>query len=70
MTTAIVGAMIDQSPLALAVAFGGAWALGWHLAWQLARLDTENPEACLRLFRSNRDAGLIPVPFLAVAILL
>jgi 4-hydroxybenzoate polyprenyltransferase len=70
MTAAIVGALIDQSPLALAVAFGGAWGLGWHLAWQLANLDPDDPQNCLRIFRSNREAGLIPVPFLAAAILL
>jgi 4-hydroxybenzoate polyprenyltransferase len=70
LTVAIVGALIDQSPLALAVAFGGAWALGWHLAWQLTNLDPDDPANCLRLFRSNREAGLIPVPFLAAAILL
>ena len=44
--------------------------LGWHLAWQLANLDPDDPANCLRLFRSNREAGLIPVPFLAAAILL
>lgn len=70
MTTAIVGALIDRNPLALAVAFGGAWGLGWHLAWQLTHLKPDDPANCLRLFRSNRDAGLIPVPFLAAAILL
>ena len=70
MTIAIVSALIGRNPLALAVAFGAAWGIGWHLAWQLSRLDTENPEVCLRLFRSNRDAGLIPVPFLAAAVLL
>jgi 4-hydroxybenzoate polyprenyltransferase len=30
-----------------------------HLAWQTWRLDINNPELCLGLFRSNRDAGLI-----------
>jgi 4-hydroxybenzoate polyprenyltransferase len=70
LTVAIVGALIDRSPLALAVAFGGAWGLGWHLAWQLTNLDPDDPQNCLRLFRSNREAGLIPVPFLAAAILL
>jgi 4-hydroxybenzoate polyprenyltransferase len=53
--------------LVLVVALGGAWAFGWHLAWQLRLLDIENPERCLALFRSNRNAGLIPVLFLAVA---
>lgn len=30
-----------------------------HLAWQVVRIDTKNPKGALRLFRSNRDAGLI-----------
>ena len=42
--------------------------MGWHLMWQLTRLDTEDASTCLRLFRSNRDAGLIPVLFLAAAV--
>lgn len=35
----------------------GAFAL--HLAWQVWRLDIADPALCLRLFKSNRDAGLI-----------
>ena len=71
MGLAILAALIGRvNPLALAVAFCGAWAFGWHLMWQLTRLDTEDAEKCLRLFRSNRDAGLIPVLFLAVALAL
>ena len=53
--------------LALVVALGGIWAFGWHLAWQLRKLDIDDPAGCLALFRANRDAGLIPVLFLAVA---
>lgn len=30
-----------------------------HLAWQVKRLDISDPALCLRLFKSNRDAGLI-----------
>jgi 4-hydroxybenzoate polyprenyltransferase len=30
-----------------------------HLVWQIARLDTADTDSCLRMFRSNRDAGLI-----------
>jgi 4-hydroxybenzoate polyprenyltransferase len=30
-----------------------------HLAWQVWRLDIDNPDLCLRLFKSDRDAGLI-----------
>jgi 4-hydroxybenzoate polyprenyltransferase len=50
-----------------ALALSGAGAAGWiglaafavHLAWQIARLDIGDPALCLRVFRSNRDAGLI-----------
>jgi 4-hydroxybenzoate polyprenyltransferase len=43
---------------------GGLFALGLaafaaHLAWQVYALDTRDPVNCLKLFRSNRDAGLI-----------
>jgi len=37
----------------------GLVAFAVHLGWQIARLDTADPENCLRLFKSNRDAGLI-----------
>ena len=30
-----------------------------HLAWQVATLDIDDPERCLKLFRANRDYGLI-----------
>jgi 4-hydroxybenzoate polyprenyltransferase len=30
-----------------------------HLAWQIARLDIADPELCLRIFKSDRDAGII-----------
>ncbi|MBT8414633.1 MAG: 4-hydroxybenzoate octaprenyltransferase [Boseongicola sp.] len=53
--------------LQLVVALGGVWAFGWHMMWQLSRLDIEDPDKCLMLFRSNRNAGLIPVLFLAAA---
>lgn len=55
--------------LALVIALGGAWAFGWHMMWQMTRLDIDKPELCMTLFRSNRDAGLIPAVFLAVAAL-
>ncbi|MGR3792725.1 4-hydroxybenzoate octaprenyltransferase [Vannielia sp. SX4] len=71
MTVAMIAALIEPaSPLQLALAACGAWAMGWHLAWQLGQLNTGDPATCLRLFRSNRDAGLIPVLFLAAVILL
>ena len=66
---AVLLAMLPTAgPLALALAVGGAWAFGWHLSWQLGRLDIDDPENCLRLFRSNRNAGLIPALFLAATL--
>jgi 4-hydroxybenzoate polyprenyltransferase len=43
---------------------GAVFALGLaafaaHLAWQIARIETDDPDSCLRIFRSNRDAGLV-----------
>ncbi len=37
----------------------GLLAFAAHLAWQVARLDTLDPDNCLAVFKSNRDAGLI-----------
>ncbi|MFZ5732988.1 MAG: 4-hydroxybenzoate octaprenyltransferase [Pseudomonadota bacterium] len=40
-------------------AFAGLAAFGTHLGWQVARLDIADSALCLRLFKSNRDAGLL-----------
>jgi 4-hydroxybenzoate polyprenyltransferase len=37
----------------------GLVAFAAHLAWQIARLKIEDPALCLRVFKSNRDAGLM-----------
>ena len=37
----------------------GLVAFAAHLAWQIARIAINDPESCLRVFRANRDAGLI-----------
>jgi 4-hydroxybenzoate polyprenyltransferase len=37
----------------------GLGAFAAHLAWQVQRLDIHDPALCLKLFKSNRDAGLI-----------
>jgi 4-hydroxybenzoate polyprenyltransferase len=57
------------SPLALVLALGGVWTMGWHLLWQLRLFDPEDGPGLLRLFRSNRDAGLIPAIAFALAAL-
>jgi len=36
----------------------GLAGFAMHLVWQVWRLDIDDPDLCLRLFKSNRDAGL------------
>lgn len=54
---AAVGA--TGTPLAALAALAGVWAFGWRLHGQLRRFDGEAPGLCLRLFRDNREAGLL-----------
>ncbi len=37
----------------------GLAAFAAHLAWQITRLDIADPDNCLAVFKSDRDAGLI-----------
>ena len=37
----------------------GLIAMAIHFTWQIRKLDPENPALALKLFRSNRDAGLL-----------
>jgi len=69
MAAAVVLAVPLDRPAALIVALGGVAAMGLHLARQLRRLRLDDTDRLLALFRSNRDAGLLPVPFFAVAAL-
>ena len=55
-------------PLKMSLGLAGAWAMGWHMNWQLSKLDIDDTQMCLRLFRSNRDAGLLVALFLAITI--
>jgi 4-hydroxybenzoate polyprenyltransferase len=66
---AAVLALGQASILALVLALAGIWGMGWHMVWQLQRLDIDDADTCLRLFRSNRDAGAIPALFFALAAL-
>jgi 4-hydroxybenzoate polyprenyltransferase len=34
-------------------------AFAAHLAWQIVRIDISDPALCLKVFKSNRDAGLV-----------
>ena len=70
MGLAVILAGREASVLALVVALGGPWAMGWHMAMQLTRFDPEDSPGLLRLFHSNRDAGLLAAAFLAVSLFL
>ncbi len=71
MSLAVVLALVPAGASAarLGLALAGVWAFGWHLAWQLGRLQIDDPAGCLRLFRSNREAGLLPALFVAASLL-
>ena len=60
--------------LALSGAGVPAWiglaAFAVHLGWQVARLRIDDPALCLRVFKSNRDAGLLLFAGLLVEALL
>ena len=62
-----VGMLENPNMVRLALVLGGIWAFGAQITWQMRRLDIHNTDVCMRLFRSNRDAGLILVAFWLVA---
>ena len=41
------------------LAYAGLAAFATHCAWQVVRLDISDPALCLRLFKSNREAGAL-----------
>ena len=49
------GAAVSAGPVFVI----GCVLFGAHLGWQIGALDIDDPDLCLRLFKSNRDAGLI-----------
>ena len=55
--------LLIGAALALGAARWSAWigliAFAIHLVWQIRRLDISDPALCLRIFKSNRDAGLL-----------
>ena len=58
-----LAAVLIGAALRLAGAGFPAWiglaAFAAHLVWQIGRLEIGDPALCLRLFKSNRDAGLL-----------
>ena len=53
--------------IGMALALAGAGWMAWiglaafavHLVSQIERLEIGDPKLCLRIFKSNRDAGLL-----------
>lgn len=70
MAVAVIMAASGGHPAAVLIALLGPWAMGAHMTWQLRQLDIDDNPLLLRIFRSNRDAGLLPLPFFAIAMLL
>jgi 4-hydroxybenzoate polyprenyltransferase len=55
----LIGAALSTTGTLRGFALLGWLALGAHFAWQIWRLDPADGALALRLFRSNRDAGLL-----------
>ena len=58
LAVALIGAAMLTAHAHLAAWIGLA-CFAAHLGWQIRRLDIADPALCLRLFKSNRDAGLL-----------
>jgi 4-hydroxybenzoate polyprenyltransferase len=58
LTILFMTAAFVQAGVGLA-SFAGLALFSLHLGWQVARIDRSDGAGALRLFRSNRDAGLI-----------
>jgi 4-hydroxybenzoate polyprenyltransferase len=55
-TLVLAAGYIDHAGWPLTV---GMLAAAAHFLWQVRRLQIDNPDVCLKLFRSNRDAGAL-----------
>ena len=69
LVAALLAIGFNSSGLAQTLAVLGPIAMGAHLIWQLRRFHPDHPGTLLKLFRANRDAGLIPLLFFAAALL-
>ena len=58
LAVVLIGAAFALAGAGLA-AFVGLAAFAAHLVWQVRRLEIGDPALCLRIFKSNRDAGLL-----------
>src|ERR1700689_1288515 len=58
LAVVLIGAALALSGVGIS-AWIGLSAFAVHLGWQIARLRIDDPALCLRVFKSNRDAGLL-----------
>ncbi len=65
MLTAILGSA--SRTWVLVIAFCGLAGFIGHMIWQLKRLNINDADNLIELFRANRDAGLFPAVFFLIA---
>jgi 4-hydroxybenzoate polyprenyltransferase len=58
LAVVLIGAALVLAGSGL-MAWIGLGVFAAHLIWQIRRLDTSDTALCLRVFKSNRDAGLL-----------
>jgi 4-hydroxybenzoate polyprenyltransferase len=58
LAVALIGVALMLAGAGVAAWLGLA-AFAAHLVWQISRLEISDPALCLRIFKSNRDAGLL-----------
>jgi 4-hydroxybenzoate polyprenyltransferase len=58
LAVVLIGAALMLAGVRIAAWIGLA-AFAAHLVWQIRRLRIDDPALCLRIFKSNRDAGLL-----------
>lgn len=67
LATLLLGIAILLTGRNLLIGWIGLAGFAAHMAWQLRIFKPDQGDTCLRLFRSNRDTGLILALFLAFA---
>ena len=70
MAVTIYLALPDATATQMVVTQLGTAGFATHLLWQMRQLGIDNVPLLLHLFRANREAGLIPVLFFAVTVML
>ena len=58
LAVVLIGVALMLAGVRIAAWIGLA-AFAVHLAWQIRRLRIDDPALCLKIFKSNRDAGLL-----------